>query len=53
MTIAKLAEEKRGPALLFGNIYERDPSPSALYSVFSNTRRLATVLGRRADMSID
>ena len=50
--IAKLVEEKGGPALLFENVKGHDPSQSVIFGVYSNTRRLATVLGRPVDMTM-
>ncbi len=50
--IAKLVEEKDGPAILFENVKDHADSGSVLFGVYSNTRRLATVLGRSVDMSM-
>lgn len=46
-TVAKLNEEKRGPALLFENV--KDYSTPVLTSAFSTARGLALGLGLRKD----
>lgn len=48
--IAKLIEEKDGPAVLFENV--KDHNSPVLFGAYSNTRRLAMVLGKSSDMSM-
>ncbi len=50
--IAKLVEEKDGPSLLFENIRGHAPGQKVIFGVFSNTRRLATILGRPSSMTM-
>ena len=50
--IAKLMEERDGPAVLFENVKDHPDSGRVLFGAYSNTRRLATVLGRPADLSM-
>ena len=50
--IAKLMEERDGPAVLFENVKDHPDCGSVLFGAYSNTRRLATVLGRPADLSM-
>ncbi len=50
--IAKLMEERDGPAVLFENVKDHPDSGRVLFGAYSNTRRLATVLGRPVDLSM-
>lgn len=50
--VAKLVEEKDGPSLLFENVKDHDKSFSVLFGAYSNTRRLATVLGRPRNLTM-
>ncbi|MEI2766466.1 MAG: phenylphosphate carboxylase subunit beta [Dermatophilaceae bacterium] len=50
--IAKLLEERDGPAVLFENVKDHEGCGSVLFGAYSNTRRLATVLGRGSDMTM-
>ncbi|MHB8762765.1 MAG: phenylphosphate carboxylase subunit beta [Deferrisomatales bacterium] len=48
--IAKLVEEKDGPAVLFENV--KGHTSPVLFGAYSNTRRLARVLGKPANLSM-
>jgi len=48
--IAKLVEEKDGPSLLFENV--KDSKGSVMFGAYSNTKRLAKVLGQPANTSM-
>jgi 4-hydroxy-3-polyprenylbenzoate decarboxylase len=48
--IAKLVEEKDGPALVFENIKDHDSS--VMFGAYSSTKRLALVLGRPTNLTM-
>jgi len=50
--IAKLVEEKEGPALVFQNVKGHDKSMSVMFGAYSTTKRLALVLGRPTNLTM-